>query len=169
MMMHKLRFVAITVGGLAVLLTALVIGQHVAQSQLPNTSPIEQLGVQGVHHRLGVVTVNAAGKQLTIDDVVVGIDRIAVRYHATGVKGISFSQLAQDPRYRTESPTLIRVTVDGKRLTPLDAWTQGEQGGTTREGQFIVRWAGGVPHHIHISVERIEGDLEANWEVDTDL
>jgi len=168
-MLHRLRFVAITVGGLAVLLTALAIGQHVAQSQGSNKSPLEQLQVQGAHHRLGIVTVNAGGKQLTIDDVVVGSDRIAVHYHATGVKGISFSQVAQDPRYRTESPTLIHVTVDGHLLTPLDAWTQGEQGGTTREGQFIVRWAGGAPHHIHISVERIEGDLEAKWEVDADL
>lgn len=166
---NRLRHVGIALGALAVLLTAPSIGQYVAQSQGSNTSPLDQLHVQGIHHRLGFVAVNAVGKQLTIDDVVVSTDRIAVHYHAAGVQGISFSQVAQDPRYRTESPTLIRVTVDGQRLAPLDAWTQGEQGSTTREGEFIVRWGGGMPKHIHISVERIEGDLQATWEVDADL
>jgi len=170
------RLVSIGAVALAILIAALGIRQLAAQSQ--GSTPTSQIGpdpgavrdatVPGAHHNLSLASTNAAGKQLTIDDVVVGTDRITVLFHATGVKSIPFSQLTQDPLYQTEPPTLIQVVVDGAALVPIDAQTEGEQGGT-RWGYIVVRWAGGTPHHIHISVERIEGDLQAKWVVDSDL
>ncbi len=122
----------------------------------------------GLHHHLNLVSVGSGGRLFTLDSVVVETDRITILYHATGVKSISFAEVTQNPLYRTEPPTLVLVAVDGQVLTPIDAATEGPEGGT-RWGYLVVRWAGGVPHHIHVSVKRVEGDQQATWEVDTDL
>jgi hypothetical protein len=168
--------VSIVALGLSILITAWGIPKQTASSlgsaanvhMGMDPGAVMDAEVQGVHHHLSVLLTNAAGKQLAIDDVVVGTDRITVLFHATGVKSIPFSQLAQDPLYQTEPPTLIQVLVDGASLVPIDAQTEGEQGGT-RWGYIVVGWAGGTPHHVHISVERIEGDLQAKWVADSDL
>ncbi len=149
-----------------------------AQSQRVSTPPVAQFAadpsgvreatIKGVHHHLSLVTANATGRQLTIDSVVVSTDRITLLYHATGIKCIDFSQISQIPLYRTEPPTLIVISVDGHALRPMDGATEGPHGGT-RWGYFVVAWTGTSPNHIHVSIKRIEGDLLAKWEVDTDL
>jgi hypothetical protein len=157
--------VLIAIVGAVTLLGALAVKPPAVPSQGCDYGPLQALAVQGVHHNLDLVQTNAAREQLTVDDVVVATDRIAVAYHATGVD----STFALDPRSGTEPPTLIHLVVDGQTLAPIDGSTGGEQGMPTMWGEFVGRWNGGTPHHIHISVERIEGDLQAKWEVDADL
>jgi len=163
------RFLRVAVGGGVVLTATLVLLAESLGNSPSVTSPAAVPTGQAAPHRWGLVMSNPGGRQLIIDNIVVGADRNTLYYHVFGLKGISASQVGIDPRYQTESPTLIRVVVDGKPLAPLDAWTQGVEGSTTRQGEFIVRWTGGTPHHIHISVERIEGDLQAHWTIDADL
>jgi hypothetical protein len=166
----------------AILIAGLAVRQLAAESPSPTTpfagqvatnpSELREGIIQGIHHHLGLVKANANGRQLTVDSIVVSTDRITLLYHATGITSIDFSQISQNPLYRTEPPTLIVISVAGLALRPMDGATEGPQEGPqggTRWGYFVAAWTGAPPHHIHVSIKRIEGDLLAQWEVDTDL
>ena len=165
-----LRLTGFMFASLVLVLATLALRGSPGGGQIANDPNAEnQFGVQGTHHVLRLSSTNPSKKLFVIDEVVVGADKIAVRYHAAGISGIAFEDVTKNPLYRTESPTLIRVVVDGKLLVPVDAHTEGSRGGSTRNGEFVVAWKGGVPHHIHVSVVRIEGDTNAAWELDSAL
>ena len=129
----------------------------------------ERFGLQGNHHRIGLELVNGAGKHFVIDDIVVGTDRIAIRYHATGISPVPPEERLQNALYKTEPPTLIKVTADGVDLRPFGATVGGQRGASSIHGEYVARFSGVPPHHLHIAVLRLEGDLGATFNTDVDL
>lgn len=169
-----MRKVAVT---LALTVLVLLVGLAVVRAndghQIPpanGLTPEERLGVQGEHHRGERDLGSVAGRTLVLNDVVIGIDRIAVRFHATGIQAIQFGQIKDNPLYAKDEPTLIIATADGKRLIPFSSSVSKESGTTkTVRGEMVFRWQGGPVHHLLISISRIMGDLQAVWTTSLDM
>lgn len=166
---QALRLPAIVVLSIvAVLIVSLGTQARPAHSQAVRFS-VEQFGLQGVHHRLGRELVNAKGRRIVIDDIVVAQGKIAVRYHADGLSTIPFNAIQSNSLYKMEPPTLIVIKANGTALKPFDGTTSGEDGGSIIAGEFVAQFSGPSPRQIHIAVVRIRGDRGATWETDADL
>ncbi len=98
---------------------------------------------------------------MIIDDVVVGIDRIAIRYHATDITPTQFG--GDSPVCVREGPTLIKASADGKSLVPYEGSDQNEAGSSAVRGEMVFRWAGGNVRHLKLSIARIMCDEHARW------
>lgn len=160
----------------ALVVAVVLIGAAIARAnnglQIPpgnGLSPEERLGVQGQHYRLARDLGRNAGRDLVIDDVVVGTDRIAVRYHATGIQPVGFENIKDNPIFAAEGPTLITAMADGKLLIRVDSSTSGEQGSSSVRGEIVFRWQGGPVHHLGITFSRIMGDELAAWTTTVDF
>lgn len=123
----------------------------------------ERLGLQGEHHRVGRDLGHVDGRDLVVDDVVVGVDRIAIRYHATGIQPVEFAHINDNPVFAKEGATLITARADGQQLIPFEGSTSGERGSSDITGEMVFRWKGGPVHHLEISISRIMGDEHAAW------
>ncbi len=154
----------------AFLLTVLVVGVAVVRAndghQIPpgnGLSPQDRLGAQGEHHAVGRDLGLIDGRDLVIDDIVVGTDRIAVRYHATGIQMIQFQDLGNDPVIAQEGPTLITAIADGQSLSRIEGSDSTRGGNNAVSGEIVFRWQGGAVHHLQVSIVRIMGDVHATW------
>jgi len=76
----------------------------------------------------GLDVVNANGQHFTIDGLYVTGDKLDLRYHASGVKDMSFVEIASNPLFRNQPPTLITVASDGNVYVPYDANVGGQHG-----------------------------------------
>jgi hypothetical protein len=165
-----LPVIGLAVACAAIAAVALINLGHAEQIQIDTGQTVEdRFGLQGTHHRINQQLVNAAGKVFIIDDIVVGKDKIAIRYHATGIAWIPFEELGQSGLYTTEPPTLIKVTTDGVKLLPADAHIGGENGSSTLHGEHVAVFTGSAPHHLQISVVRLQGDVDAVFATEVDL
>jgi hypothetical protein len=160
----------------ALLLTVLVGGVAVARANdnhqiAPGNglSPQDRLGVQGEHHPFGRDLGLIDGRDLVIDDIIVGTDRIAVRYHATGIQMIQFGDLGNDPLIAQEGPTLIIAIADGQSLSRYEGSDSTQGGSHAVSGEMVFRWSGGAFHHLVISILRIMGDVHAAWTTSFDF
>jgi hypothetical protein len=159
---------------LALVVTMVVVGAAVVRANgghgIPpgnGLSPAERLGVQGDHHHVDRDLGLVEGRDLIVDDVVVGTDRIAIRYHATGIHPVQFG--GDSPACVQNGPTLIIATADGKALTPFEGSDQNENGSSAVLGEMVFRWQGGKLHHLKLSIARIMCDEHAHWTTSFDF
>ncbi len=160
----------------ALVVTIMVIGAAVVYTQSgsrsqpgASLSPEDRYGVQGIHHRVARDLGPIDGRDLVIDDVVVGTDLIDVRYHATGTQMIKFQQINDNPVFAREGPTLTRAIADGKSLLRYEGNEQSELGSSAVRGNMVFRWQGEAVHHLQISIVRIMGDEHATWTTSFDF
>lgn len=124
--------------------------------------------VQGEHHPVHRdLGMTPDGRDLVIDDVIIGVDRIAILYHATGIQSTmprgEQSPTFINPAFGLEGPTLIRATADGNTLQQMDGSQGGQSGMATMTGNAVYRLDRPVIHHLDISIVRILGDEKATW------
>ena len=116
----------------------------------------------------GLDAVNARGQHFTIDALCVNGDKLDLRYHASGVSAIAFTDIGSNPLYRTQPPTLINVTSAGNVYRPYDGTIGGQQAVKTVQGEFIWTFTGKPPHHLDFAVVRLMGDTNATWTIHID-
>jgi hypothetical protein len=110
----------------------------------------------------GLDAVNARGQHFTIDGLSVTGDKLDLRYH---VSGMATRDAGEGPpqQCRNQPPELINVASDGNVYVPYDASVGGQAGIPSIQGEFIWRFTGKPPHHLVISVVRLECDTNASW------
>jgi hypothetical protein len=126
-------------------------------------SPQDRFGVQGAHHRVDRDLGPVDGRDLIVVDVVVGTDRIAVRYTASGIQPVQFEHINDNPVFAREGPTFITADADGKPLTRYDGTESSVVGSSAIQGEIVFLWQGGQLHRLNISIARIMGDGHAHW------
>jgi hypothetical protein len=115
----------------------------------------------------GLDAVNASGQHFTIDGLTVTADKLDLRYHVSGLSLRNPSE-GPPPQCRNQPPDLINVASDGNDYVPYDSSVGGQQGNPTIQGEFIWRFTGKPPHHLVISVVRLECDTNASWTIHVD-
>ena len=166
-----LPVIGLAVACAAVGIMALInLGQHEQIAIDTGQTREDRFGLQGTHHRVGMQLINAAGRVFIIDDIVVAKDRIAIRYHAIGVSPIPHQDaMTLNPLYKTEPLTMIKVTADGVVLLPYEATIGSDRDPAKLRGEHVSVFSGTAPHHLQISVVRIEGDLDAVFATEADI
>lgn len=118
------------------------------------------LVVQGDDHRVVRDLGSTNGRDLVIDDVVIGTDRIAVVYHASGIKAV---HTYDNPAFAREGATLVTMSADGKSLIRYEDSDSCTTGSSAVRGAMVFRWQGGPVHHLQIWISSILGDGHATW------
>jgi hypothetical protein len=126
-------------------------------------SPLDRFGVQGAHHRVDRDLGSIDGRDLVIVDVVVGTDRVAVRYHASGIQPVQFEHINDNPLFAREGPTLITAEADGRSLNRYEGTESSEVGNSAIQGEIVFLWQGAQLHRLNLSFVRLMGDEHARW------
>ncbi len=129
--------------------------------------------VQGVHHPVHQdLGMTPDGRDLVIDDVIFGADRIAIVYHATGIQSAMPRGVQSPtalPAFGLAGPTLIKVTADGNVLPPMDGHERSQGDMSAMNGEMVFRLERAAPHHLDVSIVRIFGDEKATWTTSFDF